>query len=87
VAAHNHGVHEVVVDPDEEEPGGVGHLLVERRPDLREEQVGLEAGLLDVKQRSCQTQSHSITGSIASVLPYGDMMQLHTCSRVPFFGS
>lgn len=46
VAAHNHGVHEVVVDPDEEEPGGVGHLLVERRPDLREEQVGLEAGLL-----------------------------------------
>jgi hypothetical protein len=39
------------------EPGGVGHL------------VGLEAGLLNVKQRSCQTQSHSFIGIIASVLP------------------
>jgi hypothetical protein len=57
---HNHGaVHVVVADPDVEEPGVVEHLLVEKRLDSHEEQVGLEGDLLDVKQRSCQTHSRS----------------------------
>jgi len=48
--AHNHGVARVVeVDPDVEEPGVVGHLLVEKRLDSHEVPVGLEGDLLDVK--------------------------------------
>lgn len=48
--AHNHGVVRVVVaDPDVEEPGVAGHLLVEKRLDSHEVPVGLEGDLLDVK--------------------------------------
>ena len=55
--AHNHEVaHVVVADPDVEEPGVVGHHLVEKRLDSREEQVGLEEDLLDVEKRSCRSQ-------------------------------
>lgn len=47
---HNHGVARVVVvDPDAEAPGVVGHLLVEKRLDSHEVLVGLEGDLLDVK--------------------------------------
>jgi hypothetical protein len=44
---HNHGVARVVVvDPDAEAPGVVGHLLVEKRLDSHEVLVGLEGDLL-----------------------------------------
>jgi len=44
---HNHGVARVVVvDPDAEEPGVAGHLLVEKRLDSHEVLVGLEGDLL-----------------------------------------
>jgi hypothetical protein len=69
--AHNHEVDHVgVVDPDEEDPGVVGHHLVEKRLDSHEEQVGpvvdlhvledlhvLVVDLLDLKQTSCQTRT------------------------------
>lgn len=47
VAAHNHGAARVVAaDPDVEEPGVAGHLLVEKRLDSHEVLVGLEGDLL-----------------------------------------
>jgi hypothetical protein len=71
VVAHNHEVDHVgVVDPDEEDLGVVGLLLVGKRLDSHEEQEGLGVDLhaledlhvlvvdhLDLKQSSCQTRT------------------------------
>jgi len=73
---HNHGVaHVAVVDPDAEEPGVVGHLLVEKRLDSHEVLVGLEGDLLDVKIKNLSNKiklqfhliSHRHTASVLHV--------------------
>ena len=47
---HNHGAARVAAaDPDVEEPGVAGHLLVEKRLDSHEVPVDLEGDLLDVR--------------------------------------
>ena len=74
--AHNHGVaHVVVADPDVEEPGVAGHLLVEKRLDSHEVPVGLEGDLLDVKIKNLSNKikfqfhfiSHRHTASVLYV--------------------
>jgi hypothetical protein len=47
----------VVADPDVEEPGVAGHLLVEKRLDSHEVLVGLEGDLLDVKIKNLSNKN------------------------------
>lgn len=76
MAAHNHGAARVVAaDPDVEEPGVAGHLLVEKRLDSHEVLVGLEGDLLDVKIKNLSNKmeiqfhfiSHWHTASVLHV--------------------